>query len=141
MASSSPSPQHLPSPTAPIRPPAPTGPRGRNQLALASFLLSLIFPVGVALNVVTILVLRVTTASAVAGATQVISGVIGIAGFAGFSAAIVTGHLALSRAKRYPPWQARRGLAIAGLVMGYLSLLLLIAYVALFITLLVQTPP
>jgi hypothetical protein len=90
------------------------------------------------LNVVTILVLRVTTSSAVAGAIQVISGVIGIAGFI---AAIVTGHLALSRAKRYPPWQARRGLATAGLVIGYLSLLLLIAYVALFITLFVQSPP
>lgn len=120
---------------------APGAPVGRNQLALVSFLLSLIFPVAAVLNVVTILFVMVTTSAAVAGVIQVFSGVVGILGFAGFIAAIVTGHIALSRAKRYPPQQARRGMAITGLVIGYLSLLLLVAYVALFVTLLLQNPP
>jgi hypothetical protein len=120
---------------------APGTPGGRNQLALVSFLLSLIFPVGVALNAFTILFLRVTTSAAVAGLIQVASGVIGLAGFAGFISAIVTGHIALSRAKRYPPGQAMRGLAITGLVIGYLSLVVLVGYIGLFITLLLQNPP
>ena len=42
--------------------------------------------------------------------------------------ALVTGHLALLHARRYPPAQAGRGLAITALVLGYLSL----AYVVWF---------
>ena len=37
------------------------------------------------------------------------------------------------QAKRYPPQQARRGLAITGLVLGYLSLVVFLGVVGLFI--------
>lgn len=35
--------------------------------------------------------------------------------------AIVTGHMGLNRAKTLPPELARRGMALAGLIMGYIS--------------------
>jgi hypothetical protein len=47
--------------------------------------------------------------------------------------AIVIGHAALSEAKRYPPQQARRGMAVFGLVVGYLSLLFYLGMVGLII--------
>jgi hypothetical protein len=47
--------------------------------------------------------------------------------------AIVIGHLALSGAKRYPPQQARRRMAVIGLVLGYLSLLLYLGMVGLIL--------
>jgi hypothetical protein len=42
-----------------------------------------------------------------------------VIGIAGPFVAVITGHLALARVKSFPAPQARRGLAIAGLVMGY----------------------
>lgn len=47
--------------------------------------------------------------------------------------AVVTGHLALSHAKMLPPQLARHGMAVAGLVMGYIAL----AGYAVFIILLI----
>lgn len=49
--------------------------------------------------------------------------IVGIASpFCGITA-IITGVLALLRAKQYSPRQARRGLAIAGIVLGVVLLL------------------
>lgn len=36
--------------------------------------------------------------------------------------AVITGHLALNRAKTMPPQLARRGMAMTGLILGYISI-------------------
>jgi hypothetical protein len=48
-------------------------------------------------------------------------------------AAIVAGHMALNRVKKYPPQHAGRGFAITGLVIGYLSQVLWVGAITLFI--------
>jgi hypothetical protein len=45
-------------------------------------------------------------------------------------AAVVVGHVALARAGRFPPCQRRRGLAITALALGYLSLVVFLAFIA-----------
>ena len=107
---------------------------GRNTLALVSLLCSLIFPLGIVINVL----------SAVALANHVIpqrammillpiGGGVGTLGLPAMIAAIVTGHVALVMAKRYTRSGARRWMAILGLALGYLSLLAFLGVMALFI--------
>jgi hypothetical protein len=48
-------------------------------------------------------------------------------------AAVVVGHIALAQAGRFPPSQGRRGLAISTLVLGYLSLLVFLAFIGLLL--------
>jgi len=43
--------------------------------------------------------------------------------------AIVVGHIALAQAGRFAPGRGRRGLAIAALVLGYLSLVVFLAFI------------
>ncbi len=47
--------------------------------------------------------------------------------------AVITGHMALNRAKTLPPELARRGMALAGLIMGYISIagtvILIVVYI------------
>lgn len=107
--------------------------RGRNTLALVSLLISLIFPIGVSLNVL----------SAVAGANHlprtaimlllIVGGAIGTLGVPAMLGAIATGHVALVIAKRYSRAGARRWMAIVGLVVGYLSLSAFVGVLALFL--------
>lgn len=51
--------------------------------------------------------------------------------------AVITGHLALGRIKRSAGALAGRGLAIAGLILGYTSIVAMIAVIVLFFTLVV----
>jgi hypothetical protein len=92
--------------------PAPALPTGRNQLALVSFLISIVAApaclVGSIVNVV-----FETIAS-----YQLLSWVLLVGSLISSISAIVTGGAALHRAKRYPPHQARMGWAVAGLVLG-----------------------
>ena len=44
--------------------------------------------------------------------------------------AIITGHIARSRAKRYPENYGGRGVALAGLILGYLSLPITVVWLA-----------
>jgi hypothetical protein len=48
-------------------------------------------------------------------------------------AAIVVGHIALARVGRFPPGQGRRGLAIAALALGYLSLVVFLVSIGLLL--------
>lgn len=48
-------------------------------------------------------------------------------------AAVVVGHIALARAGRFPPGRGRRGLAIAALVLGYLSLVVFLVSIGLLL--------
>ena len=48
-------------------------------------------------------------------------------------AAIVVGHIALAQAGRFAPGRGRRGLAIATLVLGYLSLVVFLAFIGLLL--------
>jgi uncharacterized membrane protein len=98
----------------------PTQPR--NFLALASFLLSLVFPVGALLTRLTIGPVYLPYG----GLFLQLGYALDILGVPTLIAAIITGHLALSQA--HQDRQARRGLAIAALVLGYLSLAFLIGF-------------
>jgi hypothetical protein len=92
-----------------------------NHLALWSFVLSLALPIGAILNATSELV-GIATRSQSISITQLVAGdVLTVLGLPAMFAAIITGHMALSRAKRYPPTQRRWALAIAGLVIGYLT--------------------
>jgi hypothetical protein len=51
---------------------------------------------------------------------------------------LVTGHLALAHAKRYPPAQPGQRLANTALVLGYLSLAVVLLYVVLVIVLIIS---
>jgi len=44
-------------------------------------------------------------------------------------AAIVVGHIALAQAGRFPPGRGRRGLAITAVALGYLSLVVFLAFI------------
>ena len=48
-------------------------------------------------------------------------------------AAVVVGHIALAQAGRFPPGRGRRGLAIAALVLGYLSLVVFLVFIGLLL--------
>jgi hypothetical protein len=47
---------------------------------------------------------------------------------------IICGHLALRQAKRYPPAQARRTVALIGLVLGYGTLVAFLGFIAYILT-------
>lgn len=77
--------------------------------------------------------------------TSMIAGILALvlpcAGLIAAVVAVVTGHMGLSRAKALPPQLARHGMAVAGLVMGYISLA---GYVGFFILLIIgalASPP
>jgi hypothetical protein len=59
--------------------------------------------------------------------------VLDLAGVVALFAAVVVGHQALRHARDLPARQARRGLAVAGLVLGYVELTLFLALAALAI--------
>ncbi len=110
------------------QPHAPGAPPERNQLALVSFVLSLVFP--------GVLLLNLASAGIVVFPwllPRIVSNVVALVATPAVIAALVTGHIALSRAKLYPAPQARRGLAISGLVLGYLSLAVVLGVVGLVI--------
>jgi hypothetical protein len=48
-------------------------------------------------------------------------------------AAIVVGHIALARTRRFPPGRGRRGLAITAVALGYLSLIVFLAFIGLLL--------
>ena len=109
---------------------SPGAPEGRNQLALVSFLLSLVFPVVLLLNLA---IVNIVVFPGVLFVLGPLGDVLDVLCMAAVIAALITGHIALRQAKRYPPQQARRGLAITGLVLGYLSLVVFLGVVGLFI--------
>ena len=56
--------------------------------------------------------------------TSMIAGILSLTlcGTVAAIVAVITGHMGLSRANQLPPQLARRGMALAGLIMGYVSL-------------------
>jgi hypothetical protein len=101
----------------------------RNQLALVSLWLSLFFPAALLLDAVTIGIVVQPTLEVFYLLTYALiplSFMLDLLGVAALFAAIATGHRALGHARDYPPQQARRGLAIAGMVLGYVELVVLI---------------
>jgi len=48
-------------------------------------------------------------------------------------AAVVVGHIALAQAGRFPVGRGRRGLAITAVVLGYLSLVVFLAFIGLLL--------
>lgn len=62
-----------------------------------------------------------------------ICGILPCVGIISAIVAIVTGHMALSRANQLPPQLARRGMALAGLILGYAWVALGILGIILFI--------
>ena len=128
-----------PAPTAPNAGTAPVPAKSRNRFALASFLLSL-FPwivTGLAI-LASSLFPDVMNHEMAPGLPLFLA--IGTGVYLGshllFFAALVSGSLGLSRAKRYQGGHAWRGFAIAGLVLAGVGLLALVcldvvvAYVA-----------
>lgn len=107
----SPSSPHPPSATSNSSPALPVS---KNQSALVSLILGL-------------LALPLTYGAV----SQGIFGPFGLAGGLTAVAAVACGHVALAQAKRYLPGHTRRGLAIAGLVLGYLALVAMVAFIAL----------
>lgn len=106
---------------------AASWPTGRNWLALVSFLLSLAPVVDVLvflLNEFAVLVLQAgVTVDNVFSAIELV--VLAVSSIASITA-IITGTVAMSRAKRYPPRQAWKGLATAGMVIGISGTVLLV---------------
>ena len=100
----------------------------RNQLALVSFWLSLVFPAVLLLNVASSGIVEYNMAL-----PRTLSNVVALVATPAVITALVTGHIALSRASRYPSPQARRWWAISGLVLGYLSLAVVLGVVGFFI--------
>ena len=47
--------------------------------------------------------------------------------------AVITGHMALNQAKALPPQISRRGMAMAGLIMGYISIALTVLAIIFYI--------
>lgn len=89
-------------------------PERKNQLALVSLLLGLL-----------------ALALAYEAITHNLLGIFGLV--AGLTAvgAVISGHIALAQAYRYPRGQTRRGLAIGGLALGYIALASLVATIVL----------
>jgi len=111
-----------------------TSQRGRNTLALISLLISLIFPLAIAINVLGAVALaNHLIAQRVMSVFFMAGGAFGTLGLPAMISAIATGHVALLIAKRYTRSGARRWMAIVGLVIGYLSLLSFLGVIAIFI--------
>lgn len=107
---------------------------GRNTLALIALLVSLIFPLAVAINALGAVALaNHLIAQRAMMIFVMVGGALGTLGLPAMISAIATGHVALVIAKRYTRSGARRWMAIAGLVIGYLSLLAFLGVIALFI--------
>lgn len=111
-----------------------TNTTARNNLGLVSFLLSLVFPVALLLNIIATGLL---VTGPLGGAFNHLAGLVityrywlDLVGVVALFTAIVTGHLALRRSRQYPSQQARRGLALTGLVVGYLDLALFLLLAA-----------
>lgn len=122
------------SPAAPV--PANHSPAdtGKNTLALISLIASLIFPIAVAINLLSAVAQANHLIPARAMAVVfVIGGGIGTFGIPAMLTAIATGHIALVIAKRYPRSAARRWMAIVGLIIGCLSLLAFGGTLAIFL--------
>lgn len=106
--------------------PAAGGPVARNHLALVSVVTACVFPAALLLNIIArgFLVtgplggLFTPLAALVASHAYWLD----LLGMVALFCAIVTGHVALRRSGRFPPQQARRGMALTGLVVGYLDL-------------------
>lgn len=111
--------------------PVPTGPHqgiaatGWNRLAGTSLALAVAAPLAAILGFVLLDSLS-TLPSAVVALTAVVSVVLYVGGLLASIAAIVTGAVALVRAKRYLPQRMHRGWAIAGLVLGIVVTILLV---------------
>jgi hypothetical protein len=112
-----------PPPTA-SSPPPRVAPGSSNVLALVSFFSALYMP----LVFVLILIVALTHTN---GLLPVIGSLGGLS-LPALITAIVTGHIALAQAKRYEPGKARRGFAIAGLVIGYLVVALVLLFIVAF---------
>jgi hypothetical protein len=111
------------------QPPARGASVERNSLALVSFWLSLVFPAVLLLNLASIGIVVFPMLLL----PRVLSDVVAIVATLALIAALVTGHMALRRASRYPSPRARRWLATSALVLGYLSLAVALGVVGLFI--------
>lgn len=127
---------------SPNPPPAPTlgAAVGRNQLALVSVLLSCVscvLPIGLALYVIIALVVTPRGVLLLDGLFPCPECLVLLV----LLGAIVIGHVALNEAKRYPPQQARRGMAVFGLVLGYLSLVLYLGMMSLIVVVIPPAPP
>ena len=106
---------------------------GRNILAPISLFISLIFPVGVLVNLSAAFAQANHLPQAVMMMLVMIGGSLTTIGLAGIIAAIASGHVALVLAKQYTRANALRWMAIVGLAVGYLSLVSFLAVMALFI--------
>ncbi|MGZ3667643.1 MAG: hypothetical protein ACXVDA_24525 [Ktedonobacterales bacterium] len=84
----------------------PEPPARRNLLAFVSVLLSLVFPLGVVVELL-------------AGGFSRIGAALVLAGLPATALAIVAGHVALRRSDREPFQQPLRGVARIGLLLGY----------------------
>jgi hypothetical protein len=116
----------------PTPPNAPGVGWGRNLLALVSFLLSLVFPIGLLL----VLLVGRGFIATVGPATPLwysVGKVLEIVGIPALIAAIVIGHMVLGRANRDSLQPASEVLAMVGLGLGYLSLVLFLGVVGLII--------
>lgn len=102
--------------------PIPASP-GTNRLALISLVLGAVAP-AVALVAVVAHLLQVSAL------TTFLAGVLGQWTVPLGFVTIVCGHIALSQAKRYPPAQARRRVALIGLVLGYGALVAFLVFIA-----------
>lgn len=100
-----------------------------NPLALVSFLLSLVFPVGVILLQLGGGIYQ--TVDAFTPPAYRVGVALLIAGIPATLLAIVTGHLALRWAKRRSYQQPLRGTAIMGLALGYGALVAYLGWFAL----------
>ena len=96
--------------------------KGTNRLAVASLLVSLIFPIGVFLVLSDFTISGYFPTAPLLDVLNPVAAIFFFGGIAGAIAAIVTGHIALHRARLYPPEQARRAVAITGLVLGYVNI-------------------
>jgi hypothetical protein len=104
--------------------------RNHRALALVSFLLSLVYPLGVTLFMLGRgSIWGTATVGAATPPAYWVGSVLEIVGVPALIAAIISGHIALGRAKRYPLEHAGWALASAALVFGYLSLLVVLGEV------------
>ena len=105
----------------------------RNTLALIALLVSLLLPLGVAINLVGVaLNLLAHAPKWVLIAFLVVGGPIAGLGLPGAAMAVILGHVALVIAKRYPRPTARRWMAITALILGYAGVLLFVGTIAVF---------
>lgn len=111
---------------------APQAPQ-RNTLALIALLISLLLPLGIAINLGGVAMTQLAHAPQwVMFVFLVVGGPIASLGLPGTVIAVILGHVALVIAKRYPRPSARRWMAIVALILGYAGVLLFVAVAAIF---------